>query len=78
MVRKASSPRSYLNGICKRDGDSERQAFRNSNHQNSDTDDEEFHKELHVNGRTILDPRQVLDPEGVDDKQHHQDDNSDG
>lgn len=68
----------HLDGVRQGDGDCQREAFRDGNHQDGDADDEELDEELDVDGRAVLDPGQVLDPEGVDHKQHHQDYDGDG
>lgn len=69
---------SYLYRISQRNSDSKWESLGNSNHEHSNTNNEEFNKILDVDRSALRQPLLLVDHKGVDGKIQYQDDDSDG
>lgn len=69
---------SYLYRISQRNSDSKWEPLRNSNHEHSNTNNEEFNKILNVDRSALRQPLLLVDHKGVNGKIQYQDDDSDG
>lgn len=68
----------HLYRIRQRDGDGQRQTFRNGHDQHRHSDDEELHEVLDVYGGTVREPGVTLNDEGLYHEVQHQDNHRDG